>query len=210
MTDSSSVAKITDKGALHEHYGEPVELAVACELDHLDEHHKKFIRRSPFVCISAAGADGQPSVSPKGDAPGFVEIIDDHTLLIPDRVGNNKVETFANIIDNPRVACIFFVPGLREMLRLWGEAEIIQDPAVLERGKVRGKLPEAALRIRVSKAYFHCGKALVRSKLWDPDGHVAPGEFPPFGQVLKDQARVADSAETLQAGMDELYAERLY
>jgi PPOX class probable FMN-dependent enzyme len=210
MTDSSSVAKITDKGALHEHYGEPVELAVACELDHLDEHHKKFIRRSPFVCISAAGADGQPSVSPKGDAPGFVEIIDDHTLLIPDRVGNNKVETFANIIDNPRVACIFFVPGLREMLRLWGEAEIIQDPVVLERGKVRGKLPEAALRIRINKAYFHCGKALVRSRLWDPESHVAPGEFPPFGQVLKDQARVADSAEKLQAGMDELYTEQLY
>lgn len=210
MTESSPTGKIIDQVTLHERYGEPVKLAVACELDHLDEHHKQFIRRSPFLCLSAVGADGQPSVSPKGDAPGFVEIIDEHTLLIPDRVGNNKVETFENVIDNPKVACIFFVPGLRETLRLWGEAEIFQDPALLERSKVRGKLPEAALLIRVIKAHFHCGKALVRSRLWDPDGHVAPGEFPPFGQVIKDQTRVADSAEELQAGMDELYTEKLY
>ena len=123
MSESSPVGKIIDKATLHEHYGEPVELAVACELDHLDQHHKHFIRLSPFLCLAAAGADGQPSVSPKGDAPGFVEVIDEHTLLIPDRVGNSKVETFENVIDNPKVSCIFFVPGLRETLRVWGKAE---------------------------------------------------------------------------------------
>lgn len=210
MPESKPTKKIADKASLHEHYGEPVELAVACELDHLDEHHQRFIRRSPFLCIAAAGADGQPSVSPKGDAPGFVEVIDEHTLLIPDRIGNNKVETFRNIIDNPRIACIFFVPGLRETLRLWGSAEIVQDPSLLQRGRVRGKLPESALMIRVTKAYFHCGKSLVRSKLWDEKRHVAPGEFPPFGQVLKDQAQVADSVEDLEAVMDDLYTEQLY
>jgi hypothetical protein len=210
MTESSPSGKIIDQVTLHEHYGEPVELAVACELDHLDKHHQHFIRRSPFLCLAAAGGDGQPSVSPKGDAPGFVEVIDEHTLLIPDRVGNNKVETFGHVIDNPKVACIFFVPGLRETLRVWGEAEIVQDASVLERGKVRDKLPEAALLIRVSKAYFHCGKALVRSRLWDPEGHAAPGDFPPFGQVIKDQTRAPDSVEALEAAMDELYTDQLY
>ena len=202
--------RISDKTTLHEHYGEPVKMAVVCELDHLDHHHKQFIRRSPFLCLSGSGEDNQPSVSPKGDAPGFVQILDDRTLLIPDRVGNNKVETYRNIVDNPKIACIFFVPGLRETLRLWGEAEILRDADVLERCKVRDRPPEAALRVHVTKAYFHCGKSLVRSKLWDPDGHVAPGEFPPFGQVIKDQARVGESVEALQAGMDELYSEKLY
>ena len=205
-----SEGRITDKSALQAHYGEPVKMAVVCELDHLDDHHKQFIRRSPFLCLSASGGDHQPSVSPKGDAPGFVEIMDDRTLLIPDRVGNNKVETYRNVIDNPKVACIFFVPGLRETLRLWGEAEIVRDKEILERCKVRDRLPEAALRIHVTKAYFHCGKSLVRSRLWDPEGQVAAGEFPPFGQVIKDQAQVAESAEALQAGMDELYTEKLY
>ena len=210
MSDIEVTDRINDKSTLHEHYGEPVELAVVCELDHLDKHHKQFIRHSPFLCLAAAGADGQPSVSPKGDAPGFVEIIDDHTLLIPDRVGNNKVETFEHVIDNPKVACIFFVPGIRETLRLWGEAQIVRDPKLLARSKVRDRLPEAAVLISVTKAYFHCGKSLIRSKLWDPKAHIAPGTLPPFGQVIKDQARVDESVAELQAGMDQLYTDKLY
>ena len=210
MDDIKVTDRISDKSTLHEHYGEPVEAAVACELDHLDKHHKEFIRHSPFLCLAAAGADGQPSVSPKGDAPGFVEIVDDHTLLIPDRIGNNKVETLRHVIDNPKVACIFFVPGIRETLRLWGEAQIVRDSQLLERSKVRERLPEAALLISVTKAYFHCGKSLIRSKLWNPKEHIAPGTFPPFGQVIKDQLGASESVEELQAGMDELYTDKLY
>jgi PPOX class probable FMN-dependent enzyme len=202
--------RISDLSTLHEHYGEPVKLAVVCELDHMDEHHQRFIRHSPFMCLAAAGADGQPSVSPKGDAPGFVEVIDERTLLIPDRIGNNKVETFEHVLENPKVACIFFVPGLRETLRIWGQAEIARDAQLLERGKARDRLPEAALVIRVTKAYFHCGKSLIRSRLWESRGKAPPPDFPPFGQVIKDQARAAESAEELQAGMDEIYTDRLY
>ena len=202
--------KISDPGTLHEHYGEPVAMAVKCEFERLDEHHRFFIRHSPFLCLAGAGSDGQPSVSPKGDAPGFVEVLDDPTLLLPDRIGNNKVETFRHLLENPKVALVFMVPGIREVLRVWGTAEIRRDPELLDRVRGRGKRPRAALLIRVTKVYFHCGKALIRSRLWDPASQSDAAKFPSFGCVIRDQARVAESVEALQADMDRRYEELLY
>ena len=109
---------ITEPQELREHFGEPLHIAVAVEKTQLDEHHRRFIEHSPFICLASAGDDGQPAVSPKGDAPGFVRILDDKTLLIPDRPGNNKVEGFGNIVENPKVSLIFFIPGIIETLRL--------------------------------------------------------------------------------------------
>ena len=201
---------ITDPQALREHFGEPLHIAVAVEKPQLDKHHKRFIEHSPFICIASAGSDGQPAVSPKGDAPGFVEVLDDATLLIPDRPGNNKVEGFGNIVENPKVSMIFFIPGIMETLRVHGNAEIVRDTELLTHGKVGAKLPSTATLIKVTKAYMHCGKALIRSSLWDPDRHIAKGVIPPFGQVIKDQSGVPKTQEEVQVIVDQEYQDNLY
>jgi PPOX class probable FMN-dependent enzyme len=209
MTESTD-DRITDLDTLHAHYGEPVAMAVKCEFDRLDEHHRFFIRHSPFLCLAGAGKDGQPSVSPKGDAPGFVKVLDEKHLLLPDRIGNKKVETYEHLLENPKVALVFLVPGIREVLRVWGSAEIRRDPELLDQVRGRGKRPPAVLVIKVTKAYFHCGKSIIRSDLWNPEIQANAVKFPPFGRVIRDQAQVAESTEALQADMDRRYQELLY
>ena len=201
---------ITDPQVLREHFGEPLHIAVAVEKPHLDKHHKHFIKHSPFICIASAGSDGQPAVSPKGDAPGFVKVLDDKTLLIPDRPGNNKVEGFGNIVENPKVSLIFFIPGIMETMRVHGTAEIVRDTELLEHGKVGTKLPATATLIKVTKAYMHCGKALIRSELWDPGKHIAKGIIPPFGQVIKDQSGVPKTKQEVQGIVEQEYQDNLY
>ena len=210
LDDQVGDDQICEFDALHAHYGEPVAMAVKCEFDRLDAHHRHFIANSPFLCLAGAGADGQPSVSPKGDAPGFVEVLDDRTLLFPDRIGNNKVETFRHLIENPKVALVFLVPGIKEVLRVWGNAEIRRAPELLDRVLAKGNRPRSALVIHITKVYFHCGKSLIRSRLWDPASQENATKFPPFGQVIRDQARIAESAEVLQADMDMRYRDLLY
>ena len=201
---------INDPQELRDHFGEPLHIAVAVEKPQLDKHHRRFIEHSPFICIASAGSDGQPAVSPKGDTPGFVKVIDDKTLLIPDRPGNNKVEGFGNMVENPKVSLIFFIPGITETLRIHGEAEIVLDKELLKFGKAGAKLPKTATLIKVTKAYMHCGKALIRSKLWDPDRHIAKGVIPPFGLVVKEQANVPMSQEEVQGVVDQEYQDNLY
>ncbi len=201
---------ITDSQELRDHFGEPLHIAVAVEKPQLDEHHRRFIEHSPFICLASTGSDGQPAVSPKGDAPGFVKVIDEKTLLIPDRPGNNKVEGFGNIVENPKVSLIFFIPGITETLRVHGEAEIVLDKELLKFGKTGAKLPKTATLIKVTKAYMHCGKALIRSKLWDPERHIAKGVIPPFGLVVKEQAGVPMSQEEVQGVVDQEYQDNLY
>jgi hypothetical protein len=201
---------IEDQAALREHFGEPSATAMAVSKSFLDEHHQHFIRHSPFLCIASAAADGQPNVSPKGDAPGFVHILDDKTLVIPDRLGNNKVETFENLVENPKLALVFFIPGVREMVRVHGTGELVRDPAMLELGRVGSSLPTVALVVHVTRAYLHCGKSLVRSGLWDPSRHVEPGVIPPFGQMIRDQAALATPAEEIQEDIEHMYREELY
>ena len=201
---------ITDPQKLRDHFGEPLHIAVAVEKPQLDKHHRRFIEHSPFICIASAGRDGQPAVSPKGDTPGFVKVLDDKTLLIPDRPGNNKVEGFGNMVENSKVSLIFFIPGITETLRVHGEAEIVLDKELLNFGKAGAKLPKTATLIKVTKAYMHCGKALIRSKLWDPDRHIAKGVIPPFGLVVKEQANVPMSQEEVQGVVEQEYQDNLY
>lgn len=201
---------ITDPKDLRDHFGEPLGIAVACEKPRLDKHHRRFIENSPFMCIASAGADGQPAVSPKGDAPGFVRVMDDTTLLIPDRLGNNKVEGFRNMLENPKVSLIFFIPGIIESLRIHGEVEIVRDEALLKLGAAKDKLPATAIVVKVTKAYMHCGKALIRSQLWDPEQHVAKDIIAPFGQVVKEQVNAPMTPEEVQSKIDHAYTEDLY
>lgn len=198
-------------GELRDQYGEPSPLALALIKDHLDEAHQRFIALSPLVCIATTDADGAPTVSPKGDAPGFVIVLDRTTLLLPDRPGNNKILTLSHAASDPRVALLFFVPGVREMLRVHGDAEVTREPTMLELGRAGGRLPPSALLIRVRTAYLHCGKAAIRSKLWDPDSRVEAGALPSLGQILTQQRLVEerDVAE-LDAQIEHGYQSTLY
>lgn len=202
--------KIDSCETLRERYGKPGDLAVACMKDTLDDYHRQFIALSPLICLATADSDGQPFVSPRGDAPGFVRVVDERRLALPDRRGNNKVESFVNIVGNPKVAIIFFVPGLPETLRVRGTAVLSTDDALLREHAVHGKPAESVLLFDIDTVYFHCGKALVRSKAWNAERHVARDAFPPFGRVIKEQARLTASEDEAQALVDEMYTSGLY
>ena len=184
-----------NKQELREFYGEPSQRAKYKQLDKLDVHCRNFIAHSPFLVLSSAGADGSADASPKGDAPGFVVVLDDQTLLIPDRLGNNRVDSFQNIMENPHVGLLFFVPGMNETLRVNGRASLTTDPALLEPLAVQGKAPKAGLLVKVDEAFLHCAKALIRSNLWAPATQIDRKSFPSMGKMLADQIGTEHSPE---------------
>lgn len=190
-------------------YREPNERAALKVLDHLDAHCRNFIALSPFVVLSTASAQGQTDASPRGDPPGFVAAPDEHTLLIPDRPGNNQIDSLRNLAEHSHVGLLFFVPGMNETLRVKGTAEIVTDAAVLELLAVGGKAPLSALRVTVEEAFLHCGRALIRSRLWDPAVRIERSAFPTYGQVLADQIANAN-ARDIDAGEEEANRTRLY
>jgi PPOX class probable FMN-dependent enzyme len=170
---------------------------------------RHFIGLSPFLCLGTSGADGA-DVTPRGDAPGFVHVFDDRTLLIPDWPGNNRLDSLTNVVGNPNVGLLFFIPGVNETLRVNGIAEVTIEPALLERWMVEGKHPRSALRVTIREAYLHCAKALMRSRLWSDDYRIARSELPSYARMLKDQGVTTQSVEELQAAIDESYSTRLY
>ena len=190
-------------------YKPPAPRAVQKVLDHLDVHCRNFIALSPLCVLSSAGADGQADASPRGDPPGFVEVLDDKTLLLPDRPGNNQVDSLQNIVENPGVGLLFFVPGMNETLRVKGKAEIVTDAELSEPMKVNRRAPVSGLRITVEEAFLHCGRALIRSKLWDPDVQINRSTYPTYGQVLADQISGANAKE-IDDSEDEANRQRLY
>jgi uncharacterized protein len=194
---------------LREIYGEPSDRAVKKELRRLDRHCRAFIARSPFLVVASADASGRCDASPKGDMPGFVRVVDDATLLIPDRLGNNRVDTLGNLLARPGIGLIFFVPGLSETLRVNGRARVVTDPALLEPLAVNGKVPRSGIWVAVEEVYFHCGKALIRSDLWNPEKQVGRGEFPSLGRIIADQIGGID-AEEAERQTAESYRTRLY
>jgi PPOX class probable FMN-dependent enzyme len=175
---------LTTVEQLEEIYGKPHERSLWKEIDHLNEDYRSFVKASPFVVFSSHGPGGM-DCSPKGDAPGFVKILDDRTLAIPDRPGNNRIDTLRNLIADPRIALLFIVPGIGETLRVNGRAEISAEPALLQQFAMDGKLPRTVITVKIEAAYFHCSKALVRSKLWDPAQHIERTSFPSPGAMLK-------------------------
>ncbi|MFA7823006.1 pyridoxamine 5'-phosphate oxidase family protein [Aeromonas dhakensis] len=175
---------ITTLDELQALYGESHERSRRKELPQLIEPYRALIQASPFVVLASAGADGL-DCSPRGDAPGFVHILDDHTLLLPDRPGNNRIDSLRNIVHNPQVALLFLIPGVGESLRVNGRAEICLDPALLELGRAQDKLPRSALRIHIDSCYFQCSKAAVRSGLWDAARQVERGSLPSAGDIFR-------------------------
>ena len=194
---------------LRDVYKPPAPRAVQKVLDHLDVHCRNFIALSPLCVLSSANSQGQADASPPGDPPGFVRVLDDKTLLLPDRPGNNQVDSFQNIVENPGVGLLFFVPGMNETLRVKGKADIVTDDDELESMTVKGRPPVSGLRITVEEAFLHCGRALIRSRVWDPDVQIERSEYPTYGQVLADQISGADAKE-IDDSEDEANRERLY
>ena len=191
-------------------YGEPGEMAVRKCIDHLDHHCRAFIALSPFVCVGTSGADGSSDVSPKGDAPGFVHVLDDRTLAIPDRPGNNRLDSATNVVANPHVGLLFMIPGIDETLRVNGVARISTDPSVLERMEVQGKLPRSAMVVEVREAMMHCAKAFRRSRLWSDDYRQERSALAPLAQMVRDQAGADYDVEKAQAGLEHNYKTGLY
>ncbi|MEZ5826204.1 MAG: pyridoxamine 5'-phosphate oxidase family protein [Geminicoccaceae bacterium] len=201
--------QITDTGTLGELYGMPSDGAVKKQLDRLDGHCRHFISLSPFLVMATADSSGRCDASPKGDAPGFVEIVDERTLRIPDRLGNNRLDGMKNILQNPQIGLIFFMPGLRETLRVNGRARIVADTETTGMHAVNGKTPKTVIEVHVEEAYMHCGKALIRSRLWDPQGQAAAEGFPSLGRVVADQIAGVDPLEN-EARIERIYREELY
>ena len=210
MPHPTPAKTLDDASGVREHFGEPLHVAVAIVKTKLDAHHRTLIAHSPFICIATADAGGQPVVSPKGDAPGFVQVLDDSTLLIPDRPGNNKVLGFTNLVENPKLSILFMIPGNMETLRIEGSARIVLDDDLLALGAIKDRLPPAALLVTVTKAYAHCGKSMIRSNLWDPAAQVRRGALPTLGEMIRDQADVGVTAEQADGLVQKEYENNLY
>jgi PPOX class probable FMN-dependent enzyme len=203
MTDS-----LSSETALRDAYAAPSDIVQRKVLRRLDKHARAFIGLSPLAMLATAGPDGA-DCSPRGDAPGFVRVEDDVTLLLPDRRGNNLIDSLRNVVRQPSVGLLFLVPGIDETLRVNGTARVVNDRARLAPMAVQGQVPASALEIAVREVFFHCGKALIRSDLWNPERHVPREAFPTLGRVLADQiAGVA--AEAADANLAEGYKSRLY
>jgi len=177
----------------------------------LDVHSRAFISHSPLVLMATAGADGRCDVSPKGDAPGFVQVLDDRRLAIPDRPGNRRLDGMQNLLANPHVGLIFFVPGRDETLRVNGRAWITRDPAILQRSAVQGKAPLLAIGVEVEQCFLHCAKAMLRSHLWAYDQWPARDVLPSFACMLYDQIQPAGmTLQDYEKDIAHGYATRLY
>ncbi|WP_027483079.1 pyridoxamine 5'-phosphate oxidase family protein [Deinococcus pimensis] len=206
---SNDAFTVTTLEELSRLYPAPSDRATRKQLDHLDAHGQAFIAASSFLIISTfsdVGAD----CSPRGDHPGFVQVLDERTLLLPDRRGNNRLDSLRNIVCQPEVGLLFLVPGVNETLRVNGAARISTDPALLERCRVQGQLPVTVLIIQVREAFVQCPRALVRSQLWDPSRHLPRGQLPSLGRMLADHTGGLVNAEEYDTEHEERLHRTLY
>jgi uncharacterized protein len=192
--DVDSSLLITSEAELLEMYGSPLERSIRKQIDHLDDYCRAFIAASPFVVIGTQAGTAADN-SPRGDFPGFVRVADDHTLLIPDRRGNNRLDTLRNIVRNPSIGLLFLVPGVHETFRVNGEAFISRDAALTEQFSVQGKAPRTIIVVKVKEAYVQCSRALVRADIWNPAKHALPGSVPTMGTMLAAHTRGFVNAE---------------
>jgi uncharacterized protein len=181
----SSDHRVTTLEALAALYGEPYGPAIVKEIDHINPHYRRFIEAAPFFALATCGSEGL-DCSPRGDAPGFVRVADAKTLHIPDRRGNNRIDSLRNIISDPRVALLFLIPGVGETIRVIGRASISTDPALTQSFIVNDKTPRTVIVVAVERVFYQCTKAIVRSKLWDPAGHIDRKSLPSAGAILAE------------------------
>jgi hypothetical protein len=176
---------ITSEAELRALIGEPTEIVQAKLADRLNDLTRQFVERSPFVCVATGRPGGGMDVSPRGDPPGFVRVLDDHTLLLPERPGNRLADTLVNLLSDPRIALLFLIPGVDDTFRVNGTACITDDSELLAPSVVEGKAPRLGILVTVREACTQCAKALLRSDLWNPAHHIERSELPRHGEILK-------------------------
>jgi PPOX class probable FMN-dependent enzyme len=198
---------VEGEGTLRSLIGEPTDLVRSKISDRLNDLTRQLVERSPFVCLATSAADGTCDVSPRGDPAGFVRILDERTLLLPDRPGNRLADSHRNVLENPHVALLFVIPGVSDTFRVNGTASIVTDPQLLEPCAVEGKVPKLGLLIEIEEAYTHCSKAFLRAQLWDPERYVSRDELPSSGEILCSLDSSID-AHQYDAERAERYARR--
>jgi PPOX class probable FMN-dependent enzyme len=176
--------------------GAPAERSVRKQLDHLDDYAREFLATSPFCVLATSDADGNCDATPRGDEPGFALVLDDHTLAVPERPGNKRLDSLRNVLVNPRVGLLFVIPGVTHTLRINGAAQIVADGDFFDDMAVYGKPPKLALLVNVAEVYFHCSKAFVRSRLWQPEAWPVAANMPSLGQIMRTQVGI-DEAEAV-------------
>src|SRR5258708_34540362 len=188
--------------------GSPTTLVEGKIADRLNYLTRQFIERSPFVCVATASADGGLDVSPRGDPAGFVRILDERTLLLPDRPGNRIADTLTNLLADPRIALLFLIPGVGDSFRVNGRAKIVDDEELLEESTVEGKTPKLGIVVDIEEAYTQCAKALIRSDLWNPERHLDRSALPSGGEILRAVSDAELDAEEYEKARAERYARR--
>jgi hypothetical protein len=210
-TIDREVQTIDSEPQLRGLYQEPMELALLKQLDRLDEHCRNFLAHSPFAVIASTRPGRGTDVSPRGDAPGFARVLDANTIAIPDRPGNNRLDTMSNIVADAEVGLLFFIPGIDETLRINGTARLSRDPELLAAGAVNGREPRMIVLVSVREAFLHCGKALKRSRLWHDDYRIEKKNFPSLGRMIVEQTKPkAITVEQADAVVEEGYVNGLY
>jgi PPOX class probable FMN-dependent enzyme len=179
-------------------------------VDHIDTHLSDWLARTTFVTIASCNAAGDMDVSPKGDPAGFIKVLDPKTLAIPDRIGNNRADTFLNVLQNPRVGMMCIVPKRKEVVRINGTAELVQDDALLDLTSVNGHRPTLVMLLRVREAFFHCGKAMIRSRMWQPEHWGSIEGMSTYAEALKDHGKMDMPLEDIEARMAYNETGRLY
>lgn len=179
-------------------------------IDHIDNHCRAWLAKTTFVSIASCNAKGEMDVSPKGDPAGFIKVLDPKTLALPDRIGNHRADTFFNVLENPRIGMMCVVPKRKEVVRINGSAEVVRDAALRDLTELNGHRPDFVLLVRVEEAFFHCGKAMIRSRMWQPDMWGSIEGLPTYATALKDHGEMDMLLEDIEARMAYNEAERLY
>jgi uncharacterized protein len=205
----ATISGITTEAELRELIGSPQELVVSKISPKLNDLTRQFVERSPFMCLATSAPDGSCDVSPRGDPAGFVRILDERTLLIPDRPGNRLADSLRNILANPHVGLLFVLPGVGDTFRVNGRATLVTDEELLAGSEIEGKAPKLGIRVEIHECYTQCSKALIRSDLWNPEQHIDRSELPSSGEILRavneDQSFDAEEYDRARA---ERYARR--
>ncbi|WP_440856709.1 pyridoxamine 5'-phosphate oxidase family protein [Pseudomonas syringae] len=209
MNNPDNSAFVTTIQALEAIYGPIAPPSLLKEVDHIHEVYRPFIEQAPFAVLASAGPDGL-GASPRGDQAGLVYIEDSKTLYLPDRRGNNRIDTLRNIVNDPRVALLFLIPGVGETLRVNGTAQISVEPELLSRFAVKSQLPRSVLRISVTSVYIQCSRATIRSGLWDPAKHIERSALPTAGQILKAVSAEQIDGEAYDKALPGRIADTLY
>ena len=196
MTKASTIQSVD---ALRERVRPPARMSVDKVIDHIDDLAAEFIAATPFIVISSVRADGQVDLSPRGDPPGFMTVLDRKTLAIPDRPGNRRADTFTNIISNPEVGIICMIPGHEDTLRLAGRAELVDDPGLAETMVVAGHTPPLIIKVTVNRLLTHCAKAMVRSHIWDPEHWPDGAKVPSHGKMVKPHGALSQTFDEMEA-----------